>query len=92
MDQVERGYIRGIDEDHPAVSGVNMFFSSLLMMDFLARLDPNEAYASQTISLTIESWLKRVDGDPDPVLARYVRRGDAIPPLDQLYIDQGRGV
>jgi proteasome lid subunit RPN8/RPN11 len=95
-DQVERGYIRGIDEDRPAVNGVNMFFSSLLMMDFLARLhpyrlDPNEEYASQTISLTIGSWLKRVDGDPDPVLARYVGRGDATPPLDQPYLDQGQG-
>lgn len=94
-DQVERGYIRGIAEDRPAVNSVNAFYASLLVMDLLARLhpyrlDPNGEYAGQTISLSIGSWLKREEGEPDRALARYVGRGDMIPPLDRPYLDVPR--
>jgi len=34
------GYLHGVIEDRPAVISVNMFFASLLVNDFLARLHP----------------------------------------------------
>ena len=94
-DLVERGYIRGIAEDRPAVNSVNAFYASLLVMDLLARLhpyrlDPNTEFAGQTISLSIGSWLRREDGEPDLGLACYVGRGDMIPPLDRPYLDVPR--
>ena len=38
--QLEEGYLRGVEEDRPAVISVNMFFASLAVNDFLARLHP----------------------------------------------------
>lgn len=91
-DEVERGYIRGVEEDRPAVISVNSVFASLVVMELLSRLhpyrlDPNGGFAAQTISLTIGSWQRRQDGEPDAVLARHAGRGDMTPPLDRPYLD-----
>jgi len=37
---VKEGYLRGVEEDRPAVICVNMFFAALVVNDFLARLHP----------------------------------------------------
>ena len=38
--QVQAGYIRGIDEDRPAVISINMQIASMAVNEFLARLHP----------------------------------------------------
>jgi hypothetical protein len=38
--QVKEGYLRGVQEDRPAVISVNMFFAAVAVNDFLARLHP----------------------------------------------------
>lgn len=81
------GYIRGIREERPAVISVNMFFASLAVNEFLARLhpfrdDPNSDYAWTSISLTQMQTYPRQDGSACARLAKHVGRGDMTPLLD----------
>ena len=39
-EQIQAGYIRGIDEDRPAVISINMQIASMAVNEFLARLHP----------------------------------------------------
>jgi hypothetical protein len=92
-DQVERGYLRGVQEDRPAVNAVNMLFASLLVLEFLARLhdyrlDGNIGFARQTLSLSLGAWLKDSEPASNATLARFVGRGDMSPPLDSPYLDR----
>ncbi|MBF0333384.1 MAG: ThiF family adenylyltransferase [Alphaproteobacteria bacterium] len=87
----KEGYIRGIEEDRPAVNGVNMFFSALAVLELLARLhpyrdDPNAECAGQTISLTGGFWLRRAEAPIDEGLARHVGRGDMVPFLGMPFL------
>lgn len=91
-DQVDRGYLRGVDEDRPAVMSVNMLFASLLVNELLARIHPyriddNSEAAAQTISLTAGFWRRLDDGTPDEALKRYLGRGDMTPILDSPFLD-----
>ena len=44
--QVNEGYLRGVEEDRPAVISVNMFFASMMVNEFLARLHPHRNQAN----------------------------------------------
>lgn len=84
---LEEGYIRGIQEDRPAVVQLNSLIASLAVNEFLARLhpyrtDPNGDYSINRISLTHGIFDHEPDGSPCPVLGRHVGRGDVEPPLD----------
>jgi ThiF family len=84
----DEGYIRGIREDRPAVISVNMFFASLVVQEFLARLhpfrnQPNTAYAAVRANLLEPFIITELDGAPCAVFARHVGRGDAVPLLDR---------
>ncbi len=81
------GYIRGIREERPAVISVNMFFASLAVNEFLARLhpfrdDPNSDYAWTSISLTQMQTYPKPDGVACARLAKHVGRGDMTPLLN----------
>lgn len=81
------GYIRGVQEDRPAVVQLNSLLASLAINEFLARLhpyrlDPNAEYAIHRLSLSHGIYEHEDDGDPCPVLARHVGRGDVSPLLD----------
>jgi hypothetical protein len=89
------GYVRGIRVDRPAVITVNMLVSSLAVNDFLARLhpyrlDPNAEFATQTVSLTQGELIKTTEGDPCPMFASRVGRGDTRPLLDMPDLSEGR--
>ena len=84
---LEEGYIRGIQEDRPAVVQLNSLIASLAVNEFLARLhpyrlDPNGDYAINRISLSHGIFDHEPDGSPCPVLSRHVGRGDVEPLLD----------
>ncbi|HEX2653158.1 MAG TPA: ThiF family adenylyltransferase [Xanthobacteraceae bacterium] len=96
-DEVKRGYIRGIEEERPAVISVNMIYAGLLVTELLARLHPyrldaNREFAAQTISLSIGVWQRSEHCDADTALARYLGRGNMNPPLDQPYLDVKGGL
>jgi hypothetical protein len=84
---VKAGYLRGVNEDRPAVISVNMLFASLGVNELLARIhryrdDGNGDVASVTITLTQLRMLSESDGVPCPALAKKAGRGDLTPLLD----------
>ncbi len=84
----DEGYLRGIDEDRPAVIPVNMFFSSLVVQEFLGRLHPfrnapNRSYAVIRGNLLELFLATEPDGQPCALLARHVGRGDTEPLLER---------
>ena len=84
---LDDGYIRGVEEDRPAVVQLNTLLASLAVNEFLARLhpyriDPNGEYAIHRLSLSHGIYEHEEDGDPCPMLARHVGRGDVSPLLD----------
>jgi hypothetical protein len=86
--QVKEGYLRGVDEDRPAVISVNMFFASLVVNDFLARLHPyrnlpNAEFAYIGGSLSEMQLYKEEEAQPCAVLRRHVGRGDVTPLLER---------
>jgi hypothetical protein len=85
--QVKSRYIRGVQEDRPAVVSINMHYASLAVNEFLARLHPyrddgNDGFAWFGSSLTQARLFQAGDGEPCRPLSRHVGRGDVIPLLD----------
>jgi hypothetical protein len=86
-EQLKAKYIKGVQEDRPAVVSVNMHYSSLAVNEFLARLHPyrddgNDGFAWFGSSLTQARFFQAGDGEPCPALSRHVGRGDVTPLLD----------
>jgi hypothetical protein len=86
--RVKEGYLRGVEEDRPAVISVNMFFASLAVNELLARLHPyrnlpNEHFACVRGSLSEVQFYPEGESAPCTVLQRHVGRGDVVPLLDR---------
>jgi hypothetical protein len=80
-------YIRGVQEDQPAVMALNMSIAPLGVMELLARLyrfrdEPNARYAITTFSLTQMGLYSDSEVAPCKVLQRFAGRGDMSPLLD----------
>ena len=81
------GYIRGIQEDRPAVVQLNTLIASLAVNELLARLhpyrlDPNGDHDITRMSLSHGIFEHEPGGEPCPVMARHLGRGDVEPLLD----------
>ena len=86
--RIREGYLRGVDEDRPAVVSVNMFFAALMVNDFLARLHPyrnaaNSDYACISANLAEVQFYPEAETAPCQLLERHVGRGDVIPLLER---------
>lgn len=86
--RLREGYLHGVTEDRPAVISVNMFFASLVVNDFLARLHPyrnrpNGDYAYIGGSLSELQFYPEPEAESCAVLSRHVGRGDTVPLLDR---------
>lgn len=84
----DEGYLRGVREDRPAVIPVNMFFSALVVQEFLARLhpyrnQPNASYAVVRGNLLEPFLAMEPDGPPCNIFARHVGRADVDPLLER---------
>nr|WP_276978016.1 ThiF family adenylyltransferase [Ferrimicrobium acidiphilum] len=84
---LSEGYIRGGNEDRPAVVQLNSLIASLAVCELLARLhpyriDPNGDYAINRVSLSHGIFDHEADGAACPMFSRHVGRGDVEPPLD----------
>lgn len=84
---LSEGYIRGGNEDRPAVVQLNSLIASLAVSELLARLhpyriDPNSDYAINRISLSHGIFDHEPDGPACSLLSRHIGRGDVEPPLD----------
>ena len=84
--QVEDGYIRGIQDNQPAVISVNTFIAALAVNDFLARLHPyredsNSLVASIEFSLSSLEFFPEAESEFCPLLSNDVGCGDVEPLL-----------
>lgn len=91
VQQVKDGYIRGVQENRPAVISVNMFIASLAVNDFLARLHPyrempNMDISSIELSLSSLEFFTESENEPCSILGNYVGRGDVEPLLGQTQL------
>ena len=85
--QLKDGYIKGVQEERPAVIQLNSLVASLAVNELLARLhpyrlDPNGEYAVHRLSLSHGIYEHESDGEPCSLLARHVGRGDVKPLLE----------
>ena len=85
---IKEGYIRGAEEDRPAVISVNMFFAALAVNEFLARLHPyrnlsNENFVYMGGSLSEMQFYYETETTPCSILHRHVGRGDVVPLLER---------
>ncbi len=86
--QRKEGYLRGVNEDRPAVISVNMLFAALTVNEFLARIHPyrnesNENFAYIPGNLSEMTLLPEAEGEDCILLKSHVGRGDTIPLLDR---------
>jgi hypothetical protein len=84
----DEGYIRGVNEDRPAVISVNMFFASLTVLEFLGRLHPfrNAPNARSAVvrgNLMEPVFLTEMESEPSAFLANHTGRGDTEPLLER---------
>jgi ThiF family/Prokaryotic homologs of the JAB domain len=85
---VREGYLRGVEEDRPAVVSINTFFAALVVNEFLARLhpyrnQPNGAYAYVGGNLSEMQFYPEGETAPCHVLQKHVGRGDTTPLLER---------
>ncbi len=88
--RVKEGYLRGVEEDRPAVVSVNMLFAALVVNEFLARLhpsrnQPNGEFAYVGGNLSEVQLFPEGESTPCPILERHVGRGDMTPLLDRPF-------
>ena len=86
--RVKEGYLRGVEEDRPAVISVNTFFAALAVNELLARLHPfrnfgNENFAILGGSLLEMQFYPESEAEPCAILRRHVGRGDVVPLLER---------
>jgi hypothetical protein len=79
-------YIKGAQEDRPAVITVNTMIASMAMNEFLARLhpyrnNPNSEVGSISVNLREPLFLTDEEGEPDEGMSRWVGLGDITPIL-----------
>lgn len=88
----ERGYVRGVQVDRPAVITVNMCFASLAVGEVLARLHPfrmdsNDEFGTTRLSLSHAHLGHEPDGLAPEAVRRSVGRGDVEPLLSMPGLD-----
>jgi hypothetical protein len=91
---LEEGYIRGVQEDRPAVIQLNTLIASIAVNELLARLhpyriDPNGDFAIVRVSLSHSIYDHEPDGPPCAVIGRHMGRGDVEPLLDMAELSTG---
>lgn len=87
-DQRKAGYIKGVEENRPAVISVNTQFASLAVNELIARMHPfrenaNRAYAK--IGLSLSEMALYPEPEPSAVcryMSRQVGKGDVMPLLN----------
>lgn len=91
---LDEGYLRGVQEDRPAVVQLNTLIASLAVNELLARLHPyrldsNAEYAVTRISLSHGIFEHEANGEQCPILSRHAGRGDVEPLLDWPELSEG---
>ncbi len=85
--QLKDGYIKGVNENRPAVFSVNMSLASRMINDFLSRLHPYREQSNDEIAWIEESLSSlelflEPESEPCRILSNIVGRGDMAPLLN----------
>ena len=95
--QLLQKYIKGVQEDRPAVISVNSLVASMAVNELLARVhrfryDQNDAYATLRYTVHEPHVFKDFEGELNvcPVLSKEVGRGDVTPLLDRPELSERR--
>jgi hypothetical protein len=85
-EQVKAGYIRGVEEDRPAVISINMQMASSAVNEFLARLHPyryedNSDFAAVRRSFIQGTEYRESESAPSGVFFRQLGKADVRPLL-----------
>jgi molybdopterin/thiamine biosynthesis adenylyltransferase len=85
-EQLKAGYIRGVNEDRPAVISINMQIASTAVNEFLARLHPyrwddNADFATVRTSFIQGANYLEPDGAASGMFFRHIGKGDVRPLL-----------
>lgn len=85
-DQVRAGYIRGVDEDRPAVISINMQMASTAVNEFLARLHPYRYDDNRESAVLRTSFIQGVnyresEEAASGVFFRHIGKADVVPLL-----------
>jgi hypothetical protein len=91
---LKEGYIRGVNEDRPAVVHLNTLVASLAVNELLARihpyrLDPNSEFSIVRVSLSHGIFDHEAEGAACPIMSRHTGRGDVQPLLDFAELSGG---
>ena len=91
--QVKDGYIAGVQTHRPAVISVNMFGSSLAVIEFLARLHPyreddNVCHAAVSFSLASMELISDPEEGFCDILTSKVGLGDMTPLLEMMELSK----
>ncbi len=86
VERVREKYIKGADEEMPAVISVNMTAAAMAVNEFLARRYgtrnlPNGAYGTTRINLAENEIESVAEGRPCPAMGKLLGQGDAEPLL-----------
>lgn len=95
QNQLNEGYIRGINENNPAVISLNTHIASLAVNELLARLhpfrrEPNEYIESVTVDLCETRMVFEPEGPPCPYLSALAGKGDVEPLLGMPELSQSQ--
>jgi hypothetical protein len=92
-DQLRAGYIRGVDEDRPAVISINMHMASTAVNEFLARLHPYRYDDNSDSAVVRTSFIQGMDyreseGPSSGMFFPYIGKGDSRPLLSMPEISE----
>jgi hypothetical protein len=95
-EQVGAGYIRGVDEDRPAVISINMQMASSAINEFLARLHPyryddNSDFAAVRTSFIQGVNYREAEDSASGVFFRHIGKGDVQPLLSMPELSESEG-
>lgn len=85
-EQVKAGYLRGVDEDRPAVISINMHTAAVAVNEFLARLHPfrldaNADSAIARTSFSHPSASRSAEPHSSGLFAKSIGKADVVPLL-----------
>lgn len=86
FEQIQSGYLKGVDEDRPAVISINMQVASAAVNEFLSRLhpyrlDPNEDSAIVRIGFMQGTEHRETEPHPSGMFSMQIGKGDVRPLL-----------
>lgn len=87
----DEGYIKGVQEDRPAVISINTLIASIAVNDALARLHPYRWFPNgdvkvHRLNVSDACWQYDAGTAGPSSLGRYVGRGDVTPYLREVYV------